>query len=42
MPHPSLKRYSDTVAWMGMPNRRAFEAEAVQRCALHGATQRER
>ena len=41
MPNPSLKRYSDTVAWMGMPNR-AFEADAVQRCALHGATQRER
>ena len=41
MPNPSLKRCSDTVAWMGMPNR-AFEADAVHRCALHGVTQRER
>jgi len=41
MPNPSLKRYFDTVAWMGMPNR-AFEADAVQRCALHSAAHRER
>ena len=36
MPNPSLKRCSDTVAWMGMPDR-AFEANAVQRCALFTA-----